>query len=164
MSETPARSSAADATTAAQATHAIDGLAPRVRPIPEPTAVTRPFWEAAARGQLVVQRCVACSHLRFPPGPVCPECLEERAEWHPLSGRGRVLSHLVFHQGYGAPWNAELPYSVVMLELDEGPRMFSDIDDPDKKWVAADLVGRRVAVWFDCVSDGIAVPRFRVTD
>ena len=48
-----------------------------------------------------------------------------------------------------------------MVQLDEGPRMFSDIDDPEHKWVDADLVGRRVVAWFDPVADGIAVPRFR---
>ena len=134
------------------------------RPVPEPTATTRPFWEAAADGKLVVQRCLACGHLRFPPGPVCTECLDERAEWTHLSGLATVLSHLVFHQGYGVPWSATLPYSVVMLQLDEGPRMFSDIDDPQSRWIDADLVGRRVAVWFDPVADGIAVPRFRVQE
>jgi hypothetical protein len=135
-----------------------------LRPVPEPTALTRPFWEAAARGTLAVQRCVACGHLRFPPGPVCTACLDERTEWHALSGDATVLSHLVFHQGYGAPWNATLPYSVVMVQLDEGPRMFSDIDDPGKRWTDADLVGCRVRVWFDRVADGIAVPRFRVIE
>jgi uncharacterized OB-fold protein len=137
---------------------------PAARPVPEPTALTRPYWEAAARGQLVVQRCAACGHLRFPPGPVCTKCLDERAEWHAVAGTATVLSHLVFHQGYGAPWNAALPYSVVMVELDEGLRMFSDIADPDRQWIDADLVGRRVAVWFDPVAEGIAVPRFRLVE
>lgn len=136
----------------------------RARPAPELTTLTRPFWEAAARGTLVVQRCIACGHLRFPPGPVCTECLDERAEWQPVSGDAVVLSHLVFHQGYGAPWSATLPYSVVMLQLEEGPRMFSDIDDPDGQWIDADLVGHRLRVWFDPVGDGIAVPRFRVVE
>ncbi len=140
-----------------------DSAAPR-RPVPEPTDLTRPFWSAAARGQLVVQRCLACDHLRFPPGPVCTECLHPESEWMPLSGHATVLSHLVFHQGYGGPWSAAVPYSVVMLQTDEGPRMFSDIDDPDHRHVDADLVGRRVHVWFDPVADGIAVPRFRLNE
>ena len=134
------------------------------RPVPEPTALTRPFWEAAARGALAVQRCVACGHLRFPPGPACTACLDPRSQWHTLSGDATVLSHLVFHQGYGPPWNAALPYSVVMVQLDEGPRMFWDIDDPDRRWIDADLVGRRVRVWFDPVADGMAVPRFRLVE
>lgn len=113
---------------------------------------------------LVVQRCVACSHLRFPPGPVCTACLDPRCEWQPVSGDATVLSHLVFHQGYGAPWSASLPYSVVMVQLDEGPRMLSDIDDPERNFIDADLVGRRVRVWFDRVADGVAVPRFRVVE
>lgn len=65
------------------------------RPLPEISALTRPFWAAAATGALVVQRCLACAHLRFPPGPVCTQCLDERSAWTPLSGRGSVLSHLV---------------------------------------------------------------------
>ena len=135
-----------------------------VHPLPEPTDLTRPFWTAAARGALVVQRCVVCGHLRFPPGPVCTRCLDERTEWVPVSGRATVLSHLVFHQGYGAPWSARLPYSVVMVQLDEGPRMFSDIEDPDCRWIGADLVGARVAVWFEPVAEGLAIPRFRVAE
>ncbi len=138
--------------------------APSPRPVPEVTELTRPFWESAARGKLVVQRCVACAHLRFPPGPVCTACLDPRAEWHALSGGATVLSHLVFHQGYGAPWSNSLPYSVVMVQLDEGPRMFSDIDDPEQRWIGADLVGRQVRAWFDPVAAGIAVPRFRVVE
>ncbi|MDP1693646.1 MAG: OB-fold domain-containing protein [Burkholderiaceae bacterium] len=134
------------------------------RPLPEISALTRPFWAAAATGALVVQRCLACGHLRFPPGPVCTQCLDERSDWTPLSGRGSVLSHLVFHQGYDAIWRQTLPYSVVMLQLDEGPRMFSDIDDPQRRWIEDDLVGRRVEVWFDPISESIAVPRFRVVE
>jgi len=137
---------------------------PFVRPVPGLTDLTRPFWAAAGKGRLVVQRCAACAHLRFPPGPVCTECLNERADWVPLCGRATVLSHLVFHQDYGAPWNARVPYSVVMVQLDEGPRMFSDIDDPEWRWVDVDLVGRSVEVWFDRVDADIAVPRFKVVD
>lgn len=137
---------------------------PFVRPVPVVTDMTRPFWTAAAQGDLVVQRCGACGHLRFPPGPVCTECLDERAEWSPMSGRATVLSHIVFHQDYGAPWNVRVPYSVVMVQLEEGPRMFSDIDDPEGRWVDADLVGRSVEVWFDRVDADIAIPRFRVTE
>ena len=131
-------------------------------PAPEPTGLTRPFWEAAGRGRLVVQRCNACAHLRFPPGPVCTRCLAPAAEWVPLSGRGRVLSHLVFHQGYGGAWTARTPYSVLMVQLEEGPRMFSDLHDPERRRIDDDLVGRAVEVWFDPAEGGLAVPRFRL--
>ena len=135
-----------------------------MKPLPEVSDLTRPFWEAAGRGSLVVQRCTACGHRRFPPGPVCTRCLGAASEWTPVSGRGRVLSHLVFHQGYSAAWKPHTPYSVLMVQLDEGPRMFSDLDDPDKRHVDADLVGRAVVVWFDPAGDGIAVPRFRLAE
>jgi uncharacterized OB-fold protein len=133
------------------------------KPAPDVTELTRPFWDAASRGELVVQRCLRCGHLRFPPGPVCTSCLDDRSEWTAVSGRGTVLSHLVFHQGYAAAWKPRTPYSVLMVQLDEGPRMYSDLDDPERRHVDADLVGRRVEVWFERAAEGdVAVPRFRL--
>jgi uncharacterized protein len=134
------------------------------KPAPDVTDLTRPFLQAAAKGQLRMQKCLACGHIRFPIGPVCTACLDDRSDWVRLSGHGRVLSHLVFHRGYSAAWKAHVPYSVVMVQLDEGPRMFSDVVDSDRKYVEADLVGRDVQVWFDAAGEGIAVPRFKVIE
>jgi uncharacterized OB-fold protein len=75
-----------------------------------------------------------------------------------------VLSHLVFHRAYDPAWKGEVPYSVVMVQLAEGPRMFSNLHDPEKRFVDADLVGRPVEVWFDAAGPDLAVPRFRVAD
>ncbi|HYG91743.1 MAG TPA: Zn-ribbon domain-containing OB-fold protein [Azospirillum sp.] len=134
------------------------------KPLPPDSPATRPFWTAAAEGHFVVQRCTVCGHLRFPPGPACTRCLSPDMEWVPLSGRGTVLSHLVFHQAYSKAWAAEVPYSVVMVQLDEGPRLFSDVVDPERAFIEADLVGRRVEAVFDRVAEDMAVPRFRVMD
>lgn len=133
-------------------------------PAPEATDLTLPFWQAAANGRLEMQKCVACGHIRFPVGPVCTECLATESVWTPLSGKGSVVAHLVFHRAYDSAWRGEVPYSVVMVQLAEGPRMFSNVDDPEKRFVDADLVGRAVEAWFDGAGDGLAVPRFRVAD
>jgi uncharacterized protein len=134
------------------------------KPVPDVTALTRPFWEAGAKGELHMQRCTACGHIRFPVGPVCTACLGEGCEWVRLSGKGRVLTHLVFHRAYSPAWKGEVPYSVVMVQLPEGPRMFSDIVDPERRFIEADLVGREVQVSFDAMTPTIGVPRFQVVE
>jgi uncharacterized OB-fold protein len=108
-----------------------------------------------------MQKCTQCGHLRYPVGPVCTSCLSPECEWVALSGNGTVLAHLVFHQVYHAAWKAEAPYSVIMVQLDEGPRMFSDIEDPEHRYKDVDLVGQKVAVAFRPMSDEIVLPWFR---
>jgi uncharacterized protein len=134
------------------------------KPVPQITELTRPFWDAAAKGELRMQKCRACGHIRFPIGPVCTSCLSDESEWVRLSGMGFVLSHLVFHRAYSPAWKAHVPYSVGMVQLDEGPRMFTDIVDPERKHIDDDLVGRRVEALFDAIAEGIAVPRFKVVE
>jgi uncharacterized OB-fold protein len=82
-----------------------------------------PFWEYAARGELRVQACADCGEPRFPPRPCCPHCRSFACEWRPTSGRGRIWSYVRPHppllDGY-----AELaPYNVILVELDELPRI-----------------------------------------
>ena len=134
------------------------------KPVPTVTPLSKPFWEAGAKGALRLQRCCDCGHVRFPIGPVCTACLSPDSEWAEVSKRGRVLSHLVFHRGYSADWKAEVPYSVVMVQLPEGPRLFLDVVDPDKRFVEADLVGREIDIVFDVVSEDIGIPRARCED
>ncbi|MGW7792547.1 Zn-ribbon domain-containing OB-fold protein [Streptomyces tricolor] len=82
-----------------------------------------PFWEYAARGELRVQACADCAELRFPPRPCCPHCQSFASEWRPVSGRGRVWSYVVPHPPL-LPGYAELaPYNVVVVELEEAPRI-----------------------------------------
>jgi uncharacterized OB-fold protein len=131
------------------------------KPIPDVTDLARPFWEAGVRNELRMQKCTACGHIRFPVGPVCTACLAEECEWVRLSGKGRVLTHLVFHRAYNPAWKDEVPYSVIMVQLAEGPRMFSDVVDP-RRLIDVDLVGREVEVSFDQMTPAIGVPRFKV--
>ena len=70
-----------------------------LRPRPRPTPFTEPFWRASADGRLVVQRCSACGHWRWPPQLACPECLSEAGEWITTAGTGTVYSYSVVHRG-----------------------------------------------------------------
>ena len=93
------------------------------RPVPAITPEMAPFWDAARRHQLVVQRCLDCGAHRFPAREVCSRCLSRRVEWHPVSGRGRVFSIAIMHQA-SHPWfAARVPYAVVVVELPEGARI-----------------------------------------
>lgn len=128
------------------------------KPLPELTAENRPFWNACREGRLAMQRCDACGHLRYPVSGLCPRCLGERARWIDLSGRGEVLARLVFHHVYHKGFANDVPYNVVLVQLDEGPRMFSNVVGVPNERVQ---VGMRVQVTFETVTPEISIPRFR---
>ena len=127
------------------------------RPIPRPDAVSAPYWEAAARGELLIQRCPACGHRQFYPRAVCTVCGADPV-WERASGRGTVHTFTVIRQNYAKPFRDELPYVVAMIELAEGPMMMSNVTG-----CAADdvTIGMSVEAHFVTAEDGIAVPFFR---
>ena len=125
-------------------------------PIPEPDELTEPFWTGGCVGELRVQRCEPCGHLRFPPSPVCPRCLSSEAAWVPTNGQGEVLTYVVFHRAYNADWAGRVPYAVLLVQLDDGPRMFSDYKG-DLDLLA---VGARVHAAFTPLDGGYFLPYF----
>ncbi|MFG2956205.1 Zn-ribbon domain-containing OB-fold protein [Streptomyces sp. NPDC048291] len=82
-----------------------------------------PFWEYAAHGELRVQACADCGEPRFPPRPCCPHCQSFASEWRPTSGRGRIWSYVVPHPPLLPEYAAQAPYNVVVVELDDAPRV-----------------------------------------
>lgn len=128
------------------------------KPVPVVTPEMAPFWEAAARHELVVQRCDACGGLRFPARERCSRCLSPEATWVPVSGRGTVFSWVVMHQANHPGFAAEVPYVVASIELAEGVRLVAQLTG-----IAAHAVtiGMPVEVWWDAVAPGAVVPRFR---
>jgi uncharacterized protein len=82
-----------------------------------------PFWEYAARGELRVQACGDCGEPRFPPRPCCPHCQSFASEWRPVSGRGRVWSYVVPHPPLLPEYAEQAPYNVVVVELEDHPRI-----------------------------------------
>ncbi|MFE0515287.1 Zn-ribbon domain-containing OB-fold protein [Streptomyces sp. NPDC058964] len=82
-----------------------------------------PFWEYAARGELRVQTCGDCGEPRFPPRPCCPYCRSFVSEWRKTEGRGRIWSYVRPHPPLLPDYAALAPYNVVLVELDELPRI-----------------------------------------
>jgi hypothetical protein len=128
------------------------------KPLPRPSEDSAPFWEAACRGELRMQRCDDCGHVRFPPALLCARCLSEHAEWVRLSGRGTVYSWIVIHQSQHPAFNADVPYNVAIIELDEGPRLHTNLVDCANDRIH---IGMPVEVVFDKVSDDTALVKFR---
>lgn len=81
------------------------------------------FFDAAARGELRVHECLVCDRLRFPPRPICPWCLSTSSTWRQMSGRGRIWSFAFPHPPLLPPFAGRAPYNVVVVELDEDPRI-----------------------------------------
>lgn len=126
-------------------------------PLPNVTAEDSPFWEAARDEEFRMQQCTECERIRWPPGPVCPDCWAEDHEWAELSGRGAVNSWVVYHQEYHPAFADAIPYNVAEIELEEGPRYLAPVVDCEND----DLYrGMPVAVVFEPVSEEITLPKF----
>ena len=130
-------------------------LRPTVHPSPE----ARPFWEAAARGELIVPECPTCGPF-FYPRTSCPQCGSRQLGWLRASGRGRIHAFTIQHHTSVAELREALPFITAIVELDEGPRLMSFIVgvEPDPAAIAC---GQPVEVAFLELDGGLALPVFR---
>ena len=127
------------------------------RPLPGISDDTRFFWDGARAGKLLIQRCKGCGLLRHPPGPVCPGC--HSFEWDTVeaSGRGTVYSFVVMHYPEVPPFDH--PNPIVLVELEEGTRLISQIVGIQPGEVR---IGQAVQVEFNSFNDGeLVLPQFR---
>ncbi len=108
-------------------------------PRPENPEVTKPFWEAAKLGRLVMQRCSLCGNWVFYPRELCPECFLPNLAWAQVSGRGRVYAFTVVHQAAPA-FQSDTPYVLAVIQLDEGIRMLSNVVGCDPQDVRVDMM------------------------
>ncbi len=125
------------------------------RPDPVMTTDGAFFWKAADEGRFVAQKCGACGQLRHPPRGMCPACHSTEKVEHSLSGRGRVLSWI--QPVHPAAVGFAEPPVVAVVELEEGLRLVSNVEDVDP---AAMQVGMQVAVAFASTRGGHQVPVF----
>lgn len=126
------------------------------KPAPLVTDDNAVFWEAARDGRLVAQRCATCGRLRHPPRPMCPECRSLEVESVELSGRGTVHSYAILHHPRHPAF--EYPVLVVLVDLDEGVRVVSNLVGVDPSEVR---IGLTVDVEFERRGDDWSVPVFR---
>jgi uncharacterized OB-fold protein len=128
------------------------------RPESAVTARTEPFWTGGLAGELRLQRCEDCDHIRYPVAEICPRCLSPRAVWTPMSGGGIIQTFVIFERAYHESWKDRVPYVVALVELDEGPVFLTNVIGTDPAHVA---VGQRVTATFERRSATAALPQFR---
>jgi uncharacterized OB-fold protein len=97
---------------------------PAAKAVPQPTPETKPFWDGCAEGELRLQRCRPCDAAYFPPRPFCPRCLSDDVAWERASGRATLHTYVINHRA--AP-GFDPGYAIAVVQLDEGPRMMTNI-------------------------------------
>jgi uncharacterized protein len=132
-------------------------MAEPARAKPKPTPETQHFWDGTRAGELRLQRCDACANVYFPPRPFCPACGCRKVSIFKASGRAKLYSYVIHHRpvpGFTPP------YAIAVVELDEGPRMMSNIVDCPQTPEALKL-DMKLEVKFEPLDDTITLPLFR---
>ena len=131
-----------------------DGAVAKPRPRTSPDS--QPFWDGCRAHRLLLPTCADCDKAHLPPGPVCPHCFSDRLDWREAKGTGTVTTFVVVHRDWFPAFRADIPYNVVQVELDEGPRLTASLAGGNEPL----SVGLRVRVVFDDVDDRLTLPRF----
>ncbi len=124
---------------------------------PQPTPETQHFWDGTRQGELRLQRCDACAKVYFPPRPFCPACASRQVSVFPASGRGSLYSYVIHHRkvpGFTPP------YAIAVVQLDEGPRLMSNIVDCPQTPEALQL-DMPLEVVFEPLDETVTLPLFR---
>lgn len=102
-------------------------------PQPEVNELNRPHWDGLQQGRLMFQRCGGCGHAWLPARAHCPRCLAPEPRWEAAGGLARLLSWVVYHAAYHPAFESRLPYNVSLVELQEGPRMLTNVLAPHEQ-------------------------------
>lgn len=126
--------------------------------LPTPDPDTQPFWSAAREGRLLIRRCDACGERHFYPRPFCPSCWRDEVAWEDASGRATLYTWSVVRVNDLPPFGERVPYVAAIVDLDEGPRMVSNVVDCEFD----DLeIGMPLEVTFREETDEVTIPVFR---
>ena len=129
-------------------------------PRPAPNAEDAPFWASCREHELRLQRCDDCGTFRHHPRPRCPQCRSANATWTAVRGTGTVASFTLCYPPVLPAFADRAPYNAVVVQLDEGPFMVSNLVDIDNDAIE---VGLPVEVTYVDLDDDLTLPQFRVT-
>lgn len=130
--------------------------------LPTPDSETEAFWDGANEHRLVIKHCNACGEHHFYPRPFCPHCWSDDVEWFEASGRASLYTWSVVHVNDLPPFHDRVPYVAALVDLEEGPRMMTNVVECEFEALAA---GMALEVVYESVSDDppVTLPRFRPT-
>lgn len=126
--------------------------------LPRPTPLSQPWWDACKKQKLLIQQCGDCGHFQFYPRNVCTACGSTGLEWFQTSGKGRVRSYTIIRHPVSKAYADEVPYTIALVQLDEGPTLMSALTacDPDSI-----RIGQQLEVVFERWTEEVTVPKFR---
>lgn len=129
--------------------------------LPEVTPLSKSFWDATKRHELVLQRCKECGTHQWYPKPWCIDCGSRDLPWTKVSGRGKVYSFTTIRQVVqnSTGFEAELPFVLAVIELDEGPRMVTQLVGVKPEDAA---IGMSVTVTFEDATPEVSIPKFKL--
>lgn len=122
------------------------------KPVPSPSPGTRWFWDALEDGRFLIQRCTVCSEPWFYPSTICPQCGHDEWDTFEADGHGVVESHTMQHHAPNAAFESDVPYPIVLVELDEGVRVMGNLVDCDPETVE---IGDDVELVWERRQDGV---------
>lgn len=126
-------------------------------PKPQMNEDTKGFWKhLQEKRKLHVQQCKSCKTYSHPPRPVCHHCRKFELEWVPVTGKGVIYSFVVYHRSVHPGFI--VPYEVVLVELEEGVRIVSNMVDCGPENIE---IGMPVELVVDQVFEDIALPKFK---
>lgn len=128
------------------------------KPLPMPDMDSKEFWDGCHRHELLIQRCDNCHSYRFPPEVICPVCFSTASKWTKASGKGIVYTFTVVRRATGPDWEADVPYTIAFIQLDEGVRMVSNVVGCKPEEIK---IGMKVEVTFDDVTETQSLPKFK---
>ena len=131
------------------------------RPIPVPNEWTKPFWEAARRGSLELQRCQRCGSFQHPPYATCVKCVSVDLQFEPVRGVGAIYAYTIMYHTGDKRFASAVPYASIIVELDGAPGALLAGNLLEAPYTEA-KVGRRVEVVFEKLNDDITLPQFRL--
>ena len=119
---------------------------------------TQPFWDGAAQERLVIQRCGACGLWQYYPRPFCKTCWSEEVSWAEACGRATLYTYSIVRRNDLPPFDGRVPYVAAIVDLEEGPRMISEVVDCPREDVA---IGMDLVVTYRDLTDSLKLPVFR---
>jgi uncharacterized OB-fold protein len=129
------------------------------KPLPDVhEPLTAPYWAGSRESRLVVPHCANCDYLEWPPEPLCPECQHTERVWVEIAPVGELWSFATYHQALDPAFANDIPYSVGLVELDVGAKMYGLLLNDENELE----VGQRVRGVFEAVNDEVTFLRWRV--
>lgn len=128
--------------------------------LPVPNDETQPFWDSLKQHKMKLPRCKNCSQYHMYPRSHCPNCFSWDIEWVEASGKGKLYTYAIQYRPQGPGFQDEVPYITALVQLDEGPRLMTNLVE-----VEADPAKLKcdspVEIVYDDVTDEITLAKFR---